>query len=401
MSERGCEGRVGVIRKLAPKGDIFLHPENRGLVLMVQIQRSKFNKTHKLIIAALVLSICLLGLWLYGGQSAQPSHHAAIIDNDELLALAAESQPNPDIYASSLVKPGDPLFKGLYELQSLRRDLAEKALLPLAEAGSSDAMLWYGMTVLRSSVLSGGDKWIHEAAMAGNPYAMRRLVPAGETLQDCEWYLGSYCDDAWADKAREAFLQRLRANPDDVLSRYAASMDADRAAEAAKQKYYAPLVYLAKGYGKSYEDGKLSDEKARKVVSLLIMAANDNFTPAMDLLSSVFAPVLGYERATYWANRAIKLGNNSVLGILFRNIDEFKINSDRSYLIKALPYVLVEKDFFRDQSALDVLEYELDNVGEPITEEELAAAEEKAKRIVEEMTPVIYIDAIYDVEAYH
>ncbi|WP_447018706.1 hypothetical protein [Shewanella algae] len=395
---RGCEGRVGVIRKLAPKGDISFHPENRGLVLMVQIQRSK---NHKLIIAALVLLICLLGLWLYGGQSAQPSPHAAIIDNDELLALAAESQPNPDIYASSLVKPGDPLFKGLYELQSLRRDLAEKALLPLAEAGSSDAMLWYGMTVLRSSVLSGGDKWIHEAAMAGNPYAMRRLVPAGETLQDCEWYLGSYCDDAWADKAREAFQQRLRANPDDVLSRYAASMDADRAAEAAKQKYYAPLVYLAKGYGKSYEDGKLSDEKARKVVSLLIMAANDNFTPAMDLLSSVFAPVLGYERATYWANRAIKLGNNSVLGILFRNIDEFKINSDRSYLIKALPYVLVEKDFFRDQSALDVLEYELDNVGEPITEEELAAAEEKAKRIVEEITPVIYIDAIYDVEAYH
>ncbi|WP_219013249.1 hypothetical protein [Shewanella algae] len=368
---------------------------------MVQTQSSKFSKTHKLIIATLVLLICLLGLWRFGSQSAQPSPHAAIIDNDELLALAAESQPNPDIYASSLVKPGDPLFKGLYELQSLRRDLAEKALLPLAEAGSSDAMLWYGMTVLRSSVLSGGDKWIHEAAMAGNPYAMRRLVPAGETLQDCEWYLGSYCDDAWADKAREAFLQRLRANPDDVLSRYAASMDADRAAEAAKQKYYAPLVYLAKGYGKSYEDGKLSDEKARKVVSLLIMAANDNFTPAMDLLSSVFAPVLGYERAAYWANRAIKLGNNSVLGILFRNIDEFKINSDRSYLIKALSYVLVEKDFFRDQSALDVLEYELDNVGEPITEEELAAAEEKAKRIISEITPVIYIDAIYDVEAYH
>ncbi len=349
----------------------------------------------------LVLSICLLGLWLYGGQSAQPSPHAAIIDNDELLALAAESQPNPDIYASSLVKPGDPLFKGLYELQSLRKDLAAEALLPLAEAGNSDAMLWYGMTVLRLSVLSGGDKWIHDAAMAGNPYAMRRLVPAGETLQNCEWYLGKYCDDAWADKAREAFQQRLQANPDDVLSRYAASMDADRAAEAAKHKYYAPLVYLAKGYGKSYEDGKLSDEKARKVVSLLIMAANDNFTPAMDLLSSVFAPVLGYERATYWANRAIKLGNNSVLGILFRNIDEFKINSDRSYLIKALPYVLVEKDFFRDQSALDVLEYELDNIGAPITEEELVAAKEKAKRIVEEMTPVIYIDAIYDVEAYH
>ncbi|MBO2585460.1 hypothetical protein OLL83_000873 [Shewanella algae] len=79
---------------------------------MVHIQSSNFNKTHKLIIAALVLLICLLGLWLYGGQSTQPSPHAAIIENDELLALAAESQPNPDIYASSLVKPGDPLFAG-------------------------------------------------------------------------------------------------------------------------------------------------------------------------------------------------------------------------------------------------------------------------------------------------
>ncbi|MBO2673882.1 hypothetical protein I6M53_04305 [Shewanella algae] len=351
----------------------------------------------------LVLSICLLGLWLYGGQSTQPSPHAAIIDNDELLALAAESQPNPDIYASSFVKPGDPLFAGLKALQEGKDDIAVEVFGKMAEDGNTDAMLWYGLTNMGAGVYGTASavEWINKAAQQGNPYAMRRLVPAGETLQNCEWYLDQYCDDAWAEKAREAFLQRLQANPDDVLNRYAASMDADRAAEAAKHKYYAPLVYLAKGYGKSYEDGKLSDEKARKVVSLLIMAANDNFTPAMDLLSSVFAPVLGYERATYWANRAIKLGNNSVLGILFRNIDEFKINSDRSYLIKALPYVLVEKDFFRDQSALDVLEYELDNIGAPITEEELVAAKEKAKRIVEEMTPVIYIDAIYDVEAYH
>ncbi|MBO2631687.1 hypothetical protein I6M48_04120 [Shewanella algae] len=351
----------------------------------------------------LVLSICLLGLWLYLSRSAQPSPHAAIIENDELLALAAESQPNPDIYASSLVKPGDPLFAGLKALQEGKDDIAVEVFGKMAEDGNTDAMLWYGLTNMGAGVYGTASavEWINKAAQQGNPYAMRRLVPAGETLQNCEWYLGKYCDDAWAEKAREAFLQRLQANPDDVLSRYAASMDVDRAAEAAKQKYYAPLVYLAKGYGKSYEDGKLSDEKARKVVSLLIMAANDNFTPAMDLLSSVFAPVLGYERATYWANRAIKLGNNSVLGILFRNIDEFKINSDRSYLIKALPYVLVEKDFFRDQSALDVLEYELDNIGAPITEEELVAAKEKAKRIVEEMTPVIYIDAIYDVEAYH
>ncbi len=205
---------------------------------MVQIQRSKINKNHKLIIAALVLSICLLGLWLYGGQSAQPSPHAAIIDNDELLALAAESQPNPDIYASSLIKPGDPLFVGLKALQEGKDDIAVEVFGKMAEEGNIGAMLWYGLTNMGAGVYGTASavEWINKAAQQGNPYAMRRLVPAGETLQNCEWYLGSYCDDAWADKAREAFLQRLQANPDDVLSRYAASMDADRATEAAKQK---------------------------------------------------------------------------------------------------------------------------------------------------------------------
>ena len=401
MSERGCEGRVGVIRKLAQKGDIFLHPENRGLALMVQTQSSKLNKNHKLIIAALVLSICLLGLWLYLSRSTQPSPHAAIIDNDELLALAAESQPNPDIYASSLVKPGSPLFKGLYELQSLRRDLAEKALLPLAEAGNSDAMYWYGMTVLRSSVLSGGDKWIHEAAIAGNPYAMRRLVPAGETLQDCEWYLGSYCDDAWADKAQEAFQQRLQANPDDVLSRYAASMDVDRAAEAAKQKYYAPMVSLAHKYGKAYEAGELSEADTAKVVALLKMAANDNFAPALVMLSTSFRKFLGKDKSLFYAKKALMLGYNSIDAIYWGYQGDYKQVRERGNLLLSLPYALIFRDYFRDDTYWRLIKHDLKKMNLPLTEAEISAAKEQAEKIISEITPVIYIDAIYDVEAYH
>ncbi|WP_164489398.1 hypothetical protein [Shewanella algae] len=352
MSERGCEGRVGVIRKLAPKGDIFLHPENRGLALMVQIQRSKFNKTHKLIIAALVLSICLFGLWRFGSQSAQPSPHAAIIDNDELLALAAESQPNLDIYASSLVKPGDTLFKGLYELQSLRRDLAESALLPLAEDGNTDAMLWYGLTNMGAGVYGTASavEWINKAAQQGNPYAMRRLVPAGETLQDCEWYLGSYCDDAWADKAREAFRQRLQANPDDLLSRYAASMDADRAAEAAKQKYYAPMVSQAHKYGRAYEAGKLGDADAAKVVTLLKMAANDNFAPAMDILAGIFYKVIGFEMANYYAKRAFHLGFNSLNAIIHVNTKEWLKGTNRDEMLVALSYIYAAEKYYRKRN---------------------------------------------------
>ncbi|WP_345862161.1 hypothetical protein [Shewanella algae] len=369
--------------------------------MMVQIQRSKFNKTHKLIIAALVLSICLLGLWLYGGQSAQPSPHAAIIDNDELLALAAESQSNPDIYASSLVKPGDPLFKGLYELQSLRKDLAAEALLPLAEAGNSDAMLWYGMTVLRLSVLSGGDKWIHDAAMAGNPYAMRRLVPAGETLQDCEWYLGSYCDDAWADKAREAFQQRLQANPDDVLSRYAASMDADRAAEAAKQKYYAPMVKQALRYARAYEAGELSEADAIKVVTLLKMAANDNFPLAMDILAGSFYKIIGFEMANFYAKRAFHLGFNSLDAIILVNIKEWPKGTNRDEMLVALSYIYAAEKYYRRRNLDFIIIGDLDKGGAPVSKVEISAAKEQAKKIISEITPVIYIDEIYDVESYN
>ncbi|BCV39566.1 hypothetical protein [Shewanella algae] len=352
-------------------------------------------------IGTLVLLICLFGLWLYGGQSTQPSQHAAIIENDELLALAAESQPNPDIYASSLVKPGSPLFKGLYELQSLRKDLAEKALLPLAEAGNSDAMYWYGMTVLRSSVLSGGDKWIHEAAIAGNPYAMRRLVPAGETLQDCEWYLGSYCDDAWADKAQEAFQQRLQANPDDVLSRYAASMDVDRAAEAAKQKYYAPMVSLAHKYGKAYEAGELSEADTAKVVALLKMAANDNFAPALVMLSTSFRKFLGKDKSLFYAKKALMLGYNSIDTIYWGYQGDYKQVRERGNLLLSLPYALIFRDYFRDDTYWRLIKHDLKKMNLPLTEAEISAAKEQAEKIISEITPVIYIDAIYDVEAYH
>ena len=371
--------------------------------MIVQMQSSKFNKTHKLIIAALVLSICLLGLWLYGGQSAQPSPHAAIIDNDELLTLAAESQQNPDIYASSLVKPGDPLFAGLKALQEGKDDIAVEVFGKMAEDGNTDAMLWYGLTNMGAGVYGTASavEWINKAAQQGNPYAMRRLVPAGETLQNCEWYLGKYCDDAWADKAQEAFRQRLQANPDDVLSRYAASMDADRAAEAAKQKYYAPMVSLAFDYGLAYEAGKLSEADTAKVVTLLKMAANDNFAPAMDMLAGIFYKVIGFEMANYYAKRAFHLGFNSSRSIIHVNRKEWPKGTNRDEMLVALSYIYAAEKYYRESNVDFMIIKSLDKGGAPVSEAEVSAAKEQAEKIISEITPVIYIDAIYDVEAYH
>ncbi|MCT8982952.1 MULTISPECIES: hypothetical protein [Shewanella] len=371
--------------------------------MIVQMQSSKFSKTHKLIIATLVLSICLLGLWLYGGQSAQPSPHAAIIDNDELLALAAESQPNPDIYASSLIKPGDPLFVGLKALQEGKDDIAVEVFGKMAEEGNIGAMLWYGLTNMGAGVYGTASavEWINKAAQQGNPYAMRRLVPAGETLQDCEWYLGSYCNDAWADKAREAFQQCLQANPDDVLSRYAASMDADRAAEAAKQKYYAPMVSLAFDYGLAYEAGELSEADAAKVVTLLKMAANDNFAPAMDMLAGTFYKVIGFEMANYYAKRAFHLGFNSLDAIIHVNRKEWLKGTNRDEMLVALSYIYAAEKYYRESNVDFRVIDRLNKSEEPVTDAEISVAKKQAEKIISEITPVIYIDAIYDVEAYH
>ncbi|MDV2964294.1 sel1 repeat family protein [Shewanella algae] len=370
---------------------------------MVQIQRSKFNKTHKLIIAALVLLICLLGLSLYGGQSTQPSQHAAIIENDELLALAAESQPNPDIYASSLVKPGDSLFAGLKALQEGKDDIAVEVFGKMAEEGNIGAMLWYGLTNMGAGVYGTASavEWINKAAQQGNPYAMRRLVPAGETLQNCEWYLGQYCDDAWADKAREAFLQRLQANPDDVLSRYAASMNADRAAEAAKQKYYAPMVSQAHKYGRAYEAGELNEADAAKVVTLLKMAANDNFAPAMDILAGIFYKVIGFEMANYYAKRAFHLGFNSLNAIIHVNTKEWLKGTNRDEMLVALSYIYAAEKYYRKRNIDFIIIDDINKGGTPVTDEEISVAKKKAEKIISEITPVIYIDAIYDVEVYH
>ncbi|MBO2673884.1 sel1 repeat family protein [Shewanella algae] len=354
-------------------------------------------------IGTLVLSICLIGLWLLGSQSAQPSPHAAIIDNDELLALAAESQPNPDIYASSLVKPGDPLFVGLKALQEGKDDIAVEVFGKMAEDGNTDAMLWYGLTNMGAGVYGTASavEWINKAAQQGNPYAMRRLVPAGETLQNCEWYLDQYCDDAWADKAREAFQQRLQANPDDVLSRYAASMDADRAAEAAKQKYYAPMVSLAFDYGLAYEAGELSEADAAKVVALLKMAANDNFAPAMDMLAGTFYKVIGFEMANYYAKRAFHLGFNSLDAIIHVNRKEWLKGTNRDEMLVALSYIYAAEKYYRESNVDFRVIDRLNKSEEPVTDAEISVAREQAEKIISEITPVIYIDAIYDVEVYH
>ena len=244
-------------------------------------------------------------------------------------------------------------------------------------------------------------EWINKAAQQGNPYAMRRLVPAGETLQNCEWYLGQYCDDAWADKAREAFQQRLQANPDDMLSRYAASIDADRAAEAAKQKYYAPMVSLAFDYGLAYEAGELSEADAAKVVALLKMAANDNFAPAMDMLAGTFYKVIGFEMANYYAKRAFHLGFNSLDAIIHVNRKEWLKGTNRDEMLVALSYIYAAEKYYRESNVDFRVIDRLNKSEEPVTDAEVSVAREQAKKIISEITPVIYIDAIYDVEAYH
>ncbi|BCV67802.1 hypothetical protein TUM17387_31610 [Shewanella carassii] len=364
---------------------------------------SKKKKRAGLLLLAVATFSALLAvvIYLYINRDLSYSHQS-IIESQELLDLAAKSQPNPDIYASSFIMPDDPLFTGVYALQLRKRKVAAEALAPLAAKGNIEAMYWLGFTTLGLNILSSdAPSLIERSAKLGNPYAMRKLIPAGTTLRDCEWYLEQYCNDLWAEKAQRSFEEKVNNNPKDVRARYAASKELNRVVEAAKSKYYAPMVERISVYLNSFERRQApSEEDSQKLVSLLTMAANDNFVPAMRMLVSVFNNEIGYEKAIFWSEKAMGLGSNSAVSIYFRNKELFDESLDRRYLLNSLPAAYVSKEYFGDEAFLFFIENDAVRINEPITDNEKVEAKKMAGDIVEGMKPVVYIDEIFDIDIY-
>ncbi|WP_157929065.1 hypothetical protein [Shewanella carassii] len=365
---------------------------------------AKKKRAGLLLLAVATFSALLaVVIYLYINRDLSYSHQP-ILENKELLALAAKSQPNPDIYASSVIKPDNPLFSGLYKLQLQQYRAASGELAAFAVMDNPEGMYWYGLASLGLNILSSdAPSMIELSAKLGNPYAMKKLIPTKDKENPCHFYLVGFCDRGWADKAQQAFEERVKNNPTDVRARYAASKALNRAAEAAKGKYYSPMIEQINVYFNSLGKGKNpSDAEVKALVLLLNMAANDNFVPAMQMLiGGTFDNTIGYERVIFWSEKAMLLGSNSVNSIYYANKKVFKKTSNREYLLKSLPAAYVSNDYFDNDRMLRFLKDDVSKINKPFTEAELINAKDKAKKIIEEITPVVYIDELFDHDYYH
>ncbi|HDS1204993.1 TPA: hypothetical protein QD004_004355 [Shewanella algae] len=362
------------------------------------------KKRVGLLLLAVATFSALLAVFTYLYINRDLSYsHQPILENKELLALAAKSQPNPDIYASSVIKPDNPLFSGLYKLQRLQYQAASSELAAFASSDNSKGMYWYGLASLGLNILSSdAPSMIERSAKLGNPYAMKKLVPTKDEENICHFYLVGFCDRSWADKAQQAFEERVKNNPTDVQARYAASKALDRAAEAARNKYYAPLTDLVVEYMDTHRSNVRTVEENRKLAQLLTLAANNNFVPAMNMLAMrAFVDTIGYSKSIFWAEKAMLLGSDSTSSIYFRNKEMFNKTSDREYLVRALPYAYVANDYFGDDAILRFLKDDVSKIEKPFVKAELVNAKEEAKKIIEKITPVVYIDELFDHRYYN
>ncbi|BCV48130.1 hypothetical protein TUM17382_08230 [Shewanella algae] len=231
---------------------------------------------------------------------------------------------------------------------------------------------------------------------------MKKLVPTKDEENICHFYLVGFCDRSWADKAQQAFEERVKNNPTDVQARYAASKALDRAAEAARNKYYAPLTDLVVEYMDTHRSNVRTVEENRKLAQLLTLAANNNFVPAMNMLAMrAFVDAIGYSKSIFWAEKAMLLGSDSTSSIYFRNKEMFNKTSDREYLVRALPYAYVANDYFGDDAILRFLKDDVSKIEKPFVKAELVNAKEEAKKIIEKITPVVYIDELFDHRYYN
>ena len=114
-----------------------------------------------------------------------------------------------------------------------------------------------------------------------------------------------------------------------------------------------------------------------------------------------FTDTIGYSKSIFWAEKAMQLGSDSTSSIYFRNKEMFNKTSERNYLLRVLPYAYVSNDYFGNKTVLDLLNHDVSKIDRPFVEVELVDAKDKAKKIIEEITPVVYIDELFDHDYYY
>ncbi|ASA55649.1 tetratricopeptide repeat protein [Vibrio gazogenes] len=324
----------------------------------------------------------------------------------ELLKMAEKSQPfNPDPYISSTYRPGDPLYEPLLYIQRHRQGKAEDLLKPLVEQGNPDAMYWLAHITYDDSYYSSGPaaKLFQKSAALGNPYAALRL---DINDHECQMFMGGYCDKKWGELGRK-LLQERAEQGDKKAAYYLLQYDENSSEEVhkkleklvtenAKNHYYQPLMRLMKSYkDRMYltffnRRETISSEENKYIYELAFLPVNNNFPPAM-------TNIVFFNRNFYKKPYLLKVIKQSIMintepFLCIRYYTEVD-NIDRNHIIDSAACAIASDQLENRDDNLRRFNYILkENNLNPLTELEFNNSHNKAQEIINNMTPVIYID---------
>ncbi|BCV43802.1 hypothetical protein [Shewanella algae] len=83
------------------------------------------------------------------------------------------------------------------------------------------------------------------------------------------------------------------------------------------------------------------------------------------------------------------------------NKKEWLKGTNRDEMLVALSYIYAAEKYYRESNVDFRVIDRLNKSEEPVTDAEISFAKKQAEKIISEITPVIYIDEIYDVESYN
>ncbi|ASA55652.1 hypothetical protein [Vibrio gazogenes] len=372
----------------------------------MSINKKLIYKTLLTIVGVIILAASGLMAYLAipsGFQSRQAEGPKVLT---ELLRMAEKSQPfNPDPYISSTYRPGDPLYEPVLAIQRDRWDIAQKLLQPLVEQGNADAMYWLAHITYDDSYYSSGPaaKLFQKSAVLGNPYAALRL---DINDRECQMFMGGYCDKKWGELGRK-LLQERAAQGDKKAEYYLLQYDENSSEEVhkkleqlvtenAKNHYYQPLMrqiynYTSGLYLPFLEQNKsISIEKKKLISNLLRLGANNNFPPSMYYVYS-YNDMYSEDYVKRVVEHSISLNVSSYICEAYYSKVSNRLRND---VVKGAACAMAN-DVVRGNgnNRVSIFDFNLDkNNIAPLTDEEKRESDRIAKLILNDITPVIYID---------
>ncbi|MCQ9087124.1 SEL1-like repeat protein [Vibrio alginolyticus] len=338
----------------------------------------------------------------------------------ELSAMGDETPINPDLYAASTYRPEHPLYQAILAVQQKHWFKAQRLLKPFVDKGNAEAMFWYGELTYSSNAFSRGGQWFEKAAKLGNPYAAMKLAPQYNISIDCQYWLGTYCDEQWGVKGLN--ILKERADKGDVKAAYAYlyyTQFEDNSLEyldklvavvkaGVKQHYYRPLRHLVRRYThrrnlspfKRYDLIPLSQEEKLILTNVLMIAVNNNDLPSLNLMneeeSTGIKPALPvYNQAVHRMLPISYLQSSPLFFDYFAY--EAKRNVLRKVVIEGYAYALILGSYSEEYGDRFPRIYQgklEERHVSPLSDKEKEMGEQLFEQYKKQYSPIVYIDEI-------